>query len=97
MLWGCSQSRRESALCEILEAVLGGVGAVQACQAAFTFRGLCAAPDVHVLEVRDGAHPGIEVPWTGKSCSGCTDWAESLSEEKTARTQTVWRQKSCDM
>ena len=81
-------------LCEILERALGSVGAVQTCRDAFTFRGLCA--NVHVLEARGGARPGIKVPWTGKCSSGHTGLAEFLCEDKTPSTPETWRQKSSD-
>lgn len=61
-----------------------------------TSRGLCATPDVHVLEARGGARPGIKVPWTGKCSSGHTGLAEFLCEDKTPSTPETWRQKSSD-
>ena len=94
--WAAVKSLRESVLCEILERALGSVGAVQTCRDAFTFRGLCATPDVHVLEARGGARPGIKVPWTGKCSSGHTGLAEFLCEDKTPSTPETWRQKSSD-
>ena len=92
--WAAVKSLRESVLCEILERALGSVGAVQTCRDAFTFRGLCA--NVHVLEARGGARPGIKVPWTGKCSSGHTGLAEFLCEDKTPSTPETWRQKSSD-
>ena len=94
--WAAVKSLRESVLCEILERALRSVGAVQTCRDAFTFRGLCATPDVHVLEARGGARPGIKVPWTGKCSSGHTGLAEFLCEDKTPSTPETWRQKSSD-
>ena len=94
--WAAVKSLRESVLCEILERALGSVGAVQTCRDAFTFRGLCATADVHVLEARGGARPGIKVPWTGKCSSGHTGLAEFLCEDKTPSTPETWRQKSSD-
>ena len=92
--WAAVKSLRESVLCEILERALRSVGAVQTCRDAFTFRGLCA--NVHVLEARGGARPGIKVPWTGKCSSGHTGLAEFLCEDKTPSTPETWRQKSSD-
>ena len=92
--WAAVKSLRESVLCEILERALRSVGAVQTCRDAFTFRGLCA--NVHVLEARGGARPGIKVPWTGKCSSGHTGLAEFLYEDKTPSTPETWRQKSSD-
>ena len=92
--WAAVKSLRESVLCEILERALGSVGAVQTCRDAFTFRGLCA--NVHVLEARGGARPGIKVPWTGKCSSGHTGLAEFRCEDKTPSTPETWRQKSSD-
>ena len=92
--WAAVKSLRESVLCEILERALRSVGAVQTCRDAFTFRGLCA--NVHVLEARGGARPGIKVPWTGKCSSGHTGLAEFLCEDKTPCTPETWRQKSSD-
>lgn len=75
--WLCARAAVRDPLCSqtFLQAMLGSVKAIRACQAAFTCKGLRVTPNVHFLNVR-------EAPWGISPCSGLQPTVYGRAEEE---------------